>query len=156
MNKALPLLVGGGIILAAVLLSSKKASAATTAGGGGGGGGAPPPPNNGGGGATPYNVPPQPQPQPQPAPTPAPRPTNVANTPGSASGMYSATQIKCVQAYLLANGFYAGKTIDDTNTIVDAAVGPQTEAAIKAFQLANGLTPTGFINADVMSATGCP
>lgn len=78
--------------------------------------------------AAPYTPPP---PQPKPAPKPA--------LPTGSNGGASVDQIKCVQQRLNELGFNAGA--------VDGQYGPQTTAAVTAFQKARGVPTSGNLDA---------
>lgn len=56
--------------------------------------------------------------------------------------------IKTVQKELTARGFYTGT--------VDGIIGPQTERAIRKFQAARGMTDTGKLNNDTLTALTGP
>lgn len=95
---------------------------------------------------------------PAPAPAPAPAPTAPMAAPAPAAPMgqapkassasrgamhaTSATKVKEAQQALQQAGLYKGK--------VDGKFGPQTKAAVKEFQKANGLKPTAHLDSATM------
>jgi len=69
-----------------------------------------------------------------------PNPSGASNTP------YSSSTVRNVQQALNAKGFNAGPA--------DGQWGPSTEIALKQFQMAQGLPPTGVLDTRTMNALG--
>ena len=68
------------------------------------------------------------------------------DSPIASNSPYSSTTVRNVQQALNAKGFNAGP--------VDGQWGPSTELALKQFQTAQGLPPTGVLDTRTMNALG--
>lgn len=116
---------------------------------------------SGGGYATPFYYPPSPPPPYRPPPLPPP-PALRPSPPAPAAPLYSPTApspsttppvaagvisfVQQIQLALIARGYDPGPA--------DGHLGPKTVGALSAFQEANGLTASGYVDAATVAALG--
>jgi peptidoglycan hydrolase-like protein with peptidoglycan-binding domain len=79
----------------------------------------------------------------RPLPTPTPPPKPAVAAPTGSNGGASIGQIKCIQQKLNEGGFNAGS--------VDGQYGPQTTAAVMAFQRKKGIAATGNLDTPTLA-----
>ena len=107
-------------------------------------------------GSTQRRAVPAPTPAPQSTPTPAPSPVQPVPRAVPGTGQVTprptledlAVMVVRVQAALMRRGYYKGD--------IDGLLGPLTRAALKTFQIHEGLTPSGRMNVETLTSLGIP